>query len=117
MLISPAERKTFVLFLYYLFFGVLQLTTHSLLIKDIDCNIMVVYNYSRCQRSGINQSCSLDTTLFIEMFSLLPNILVSLLPVISLFLIINIRGVLVSCKSCFYRVTQFHDNTASSSVS
>ena len=114
VLISPAERKVFVVFLYYLFFGVFQLTTHSLLIKDIDPNIMVVHAFSQCQRSGINESCSLDTK-YIEMWSLFTNIVLFLLPVINLYFAMNISSFLTLCKYCPRRVTHFHSITHSNS--
>ena len=117
VLLSPAERKILVVFLFYLFFGVLQLSTFSLRIKDIDEDIRALGNYFQCQRSGVDQSCSLNAR-FIDHWSLSAFIVFLLLPVINLYFAIKLRSVCFLFNSCKnYRLTQFHSNTASTSVS
>ena len=117
VLLSPAERKILVVFLYYLFFGVLQLSTFSLSIKDIDQNIRDLGSYFQCQRSGVDQSCSLDAR-FINYWSLFSFIVLLLLPVINLYFAIKLRSVYFLFNFCkHYRLTLFHSNTASTSVS
>ena len=117
VLLSPAERKVLVVFLYYLFFGVLQLSTFSLNVKDIDQDIRALGNYFQFQRSGVDQSCSLNAR-FIDYWSLFAFIILVLLPVINLYFTIKLRNVYFLCNSCKnYRLTQFHSNTASTSVS
>ena len=116
VLLSPAERKVFVVFLYYLFSGVLQLSTFSLFNKDIDHNIKALGSYFQCQRSGHNESCSLDTR-FIEFWSLFAFIVLLLLPVINLYFALKLRSVFLLCKSFNYKVTRLYSNTVSNSVS
>ena len=117
VLLSPAERKVLVVFLYYLFFGVLQLSTLSLHVKDVDQGIRALGNYFQCQRSGVDQSCSLNAS-FIDHWSLFAFIVLLLLPVINLYFTMKLRSVYFLCNSCKnYRLTLFHSNTASTSVS
>ena len=117
VLLSPAERKILVVFLFYLFFGVLKLSTFSLRVKDIDEDIRALGNYFQCQRSGVHQSCSLNAR-FIDHWSLFAFIVFFLLPVINLYFAIKLRSVCFLFNSCKnYRLTQFHSNTASTSVS
>ena len=116
VLLSPAERKVFVVFLYYLFSGVLQLSTFSLVIKGIDHNIKALGSYFQCQRSGLNESCSLDTR-FIEFWSLLAFIVVLLLPVINLYFALKLKIVFLLCKSLNCQVIRLHRKTVSNSVS
>ena len=116
VLLSPAERKVFVVFLYYLFSGVLQLSTFSLVIKSNDHNIKALGSYFQCQRSGLNESCSLDTR-FIEFWSLLAFIVLLLLPVINLYFALKLKSVFLLCKSLNSQVIQLHRKTVSNSVS
>ena len=117
VLLSPAERKILVVFLYYLFFGVLQLSTFSLRIKDIDQDMRTLGNYFQCQRSGVDQSCSLNAR-FINYWSLFSFIVILLFPVINLYFAIKLRSVYFLFNFCKkYRLTLFHSNTASTSVS
>ena len=105
VLLSSAESKIFVVFLYYLFTGVLQLSTFSLTIKDIDHNIRVLGNYFRCQRSGLNESCSLETE-FIEFWSLFAFIVLLLLPAINLFFASKFSSICVMFKCRKYQVNR-----------
>ena len=115
--LSPAERKVLVVFVYYLFLGVLQLSTFSLNVKDIDEDIRALRNYFQCQRSGVDLSCSLNAR-FIDYWSLFTFIVLVLFPVINLYFTIKLRSVYFLCNSCKnYRLTLFHSNTASTSVS
>ena len=117
VLLSPAERKILVLFLYYLFFGVVQLSTFSLSIKVFDQEIRDLGSYIQCQRSGADQSCSLDAN-FIEYWALFSVLVLLLLPVINLYFAINLRSVYSLFNFCKnYRLTLFHSNTSSTSVS
>ena len=116
VLLSPAERKVFVVFLYYLFSGVLQFSTFSLVIRDIDHNIKALGSYFQCQRSGLDESCSLDTR-FIEFWSLLAFIVVLLLPVINLYFALKLKTVFLLCKSLNCQVIQLHGKTVSNSAS
>ena len=115
VLLSPAERNILVVFLYYLFFGVVQLSTFSISIKDIDQNIRALGNYFQCQRSGIDQSCSLNAR-FINYWSLFAFIVLLLFPVINLYFAMKLRSVYFLLNICKkYRLTLFHINTAVSS--
>ena len=117
-LLSPAERKVLVVFLYYLFFGVLQLSTFSLSINDVDHNIKALGGYFQCQRSGLDESCSLDAR-FTEFWSLFAFIVLLLLPVINLYFALKLKSINLLCNSCknSYRLTEFHSNTTSNSIS
>ena len=116
VLLSPAERKVFVVFLYYLFLGVLQLSTFSIVIRNIDHNIKALGSYFQCQRSGLNESCSLDTR-FIEFWSMFAFIVLLLLPVINLYFALKLRNVFLLCKSFNYQVARLYSNTVPNSVS
>ena len=59
-LLSSAEFKLFVVFVYYLFSGALQLTTFSISTRNIDHDVSAITTYINCQRSGKNSSCSLE---------------------------------------------------------
>ena len=57
---SPAERKIFIVFLYYLGTGALQLTTFSIANKHINHDTDELASYFSCQRSGYDSTCSFD---------------------------------------------------------
>ena len=84
VLFSPAERKIFVVFLYYLFSGALQLTTFSIYVRNINHNFNILYSYFTCQRSGLDDSCTLETKKN-PFWALFAFIVLFLFPVINLY--------------------------------
>ena len=98
---SPAERKIFVVFLYYLLSGALQLTTFSISIKNFDHNAGVLLDYFNCQRSGKDDSCSLNTK-HTKFWSLFAFTVLLLLPVINLYFAVKLSKVFVICKFCVF---------------
>ena len=115
VLLSAAESKIFVVFLYYLFTGVLQLSTFSLAIKEVDQNIRVLGNYFQCQRSGLNESCSPETE-FIEFWSLFAFIVLLLLPAINLYFASKLGSICVMFKSRKNQVNRLRSRMFSTST-
>lgn len=99
-LFSPAERKVFVVFLYYLFSGVLQLTTFSIVIKEIDRNREALLDYFTCKSTGGDDSCSSNIE-HTEFWSLFATIILLLFPIINLYFSVNFnRSFLLKCCCC-----------------
>ena len=61
VLLTPAERKIFVVILYYLLFGMINLTQFLVYTRNLNHNFLVVFSYFNCQRSGVNDLCSLES--------------------------------------------------------
>jgi hypothetical protein len=89
VLFSPAERKIFVVFLYYLFSGVLQLTIFSITTANLSKTIDDFNAYFNCQRSGEDSLCSLDTKQA-PFWSLFAFIVLFLFPAINLYFAMKI---------------------------
>ena len=94
-LFSPAERKIFIVFLYYLFAGALNLTTFSLYVRDIAYNFTALADYFSCQRSGLNNNCY---TLGKKKY---PFIVIFLFPVANLYFCLKLDDFKVLFKFCF----------------
>ena len=99
ILLSPPERKIFIILIYYTFSVALQLTTFSLSVRNISHDINAIFSYFSCQQSGENSSCSLDTAQnpFLSLFALIVLLLV---PAMNLFLAMRLNDVGVLYKPC-----------------
>ena len=108
-LLSSAEFKLFVVFVYYLFSGALQLTTFSISIRNIAHNVSAITTYINCQRSGKNSSCSLE--LKHTFWSLFAFIVLLLFPVINLFFVLKLSYFKRLCMAGGKRVTLLRRST------
>ena len=99
IILSPAERKIFIVLLYYTFSVALQLTTFSLSTRNINHDINAIFSYFTCQQSGENSSCTLDTAQN-PFWSLFALIIFLLLPAIHLFFAMRLNDMKVPCKPC-----------------
>ena len=108
-LISSAEFKLFVVFVYYLFSGALQLTTFSISTRNIDHDVSAITTYINCQRSGKNSSCSLE--LKHTFWSLFAFIVLLLFPVINLFFVLKLSYFKRLCMAGGKRVTLLRRST------
>ena len=97
VMFSPAERKIFIVFLYYLFSGALQLTTFSVYIRDISHNFNAIAAYLNCQRSGLDESCVLETKKN-PVWALISFVVLFLVPVINLFFAMKLSDFKMLCK-------------------
>ena len=118
IILTPAERKIFIVLLYYTFSVALQLTTFSLSTRNINHDINAIFSYFSCQQSGENSSCTLDTAQnpFWALFAL---IVLLLLPSINLFFAMNLRDFRGLCRPCLTllrRVKPKQSSVISSSV-
>ena len=115
---SPAERKIFIVFLYYLGSGALQLTTFSIATKNINHDIDAIASYFSCQRSGYDSACSLNTAQN-PVWALLAFIVLLLFPAIHFVYAIRASDVKWFCNLCA-RVGRasllLNNSTATSSV-
>ena len=116
---SPAERKIFVVFLYYLLSGALQLTTFSISIQYFDHNAGALLDYFNCQRSGRDESCVFNTK-HTKFWSLFAFTVLLLLPVINLYFAMKLSNLLYLCKFCVHTSKQLalinHSSTDSTSA-
>lgn len=80
---GPAERKVFLVFLYYMTSGALVLTTYLLATRHIDYDVESTLSYFNCQRSGHNSTCSLDRVQT-QVWSLMSYIVIGLFPTVNL---------------------------------
>ena len=108
-LLSSAEFKLFVVFVYYLFSGALQLTTFSISTRNIAHNVSAITTYINCQRSGKNSSCSLE--LKHTFWSLFAFIVLLLFPVINLFFVLKLSYFKRLCMAGGKRVTLLRRST------
>ena len=90
-MLSSAELKLLVVFFYYLFSGVLQLTTFSIATTRIDHDINDIDAYFRCQGSGEDSSCSLNLKQN-ELLNLFALIVLFLSPAINLFFALKLHS-------------------------
>ena len=103
-LLSSAELKLLVVFFYYLFSGVLQLTTFSIATTRIDHDINDIYAYFRCQGSGEDSSCSLNLKQN-RFWSLFALIVLFLFPAINLFFALKLHSARKLVKASGRRMT------------
>ena len=108
-LLSSAEFKLFVVFVYYLFSGALQFTTFSISTRNIAHNVSAITTYINCQRSGKNSSCSLE--LKHTFWSLFAFIVLLLFPVINLFFVLKLSYFKRLCMAGGKRVTLLRRST------
>ena len=115
---SPAERKIFIVFVYYLGSGALQLTTFSIATKHINHDIDAIASYFSCQRSGYDSACSLEIAQN-PVWALLALIVLLLLPAINFVYAIRGDDFKRFCNLCA-RVSRvsllLNNSTATSSV-
>ena len=109
-LLSSAEFKLFVVFVYYLFSGALQLTTFSISTRNIAHNVSAITTYINCQRSGKNSSCSLELKQN-RFWSLFALIVILLFPVINLFFVLKLSYFKRLCMAGGKRVTLLRRST------
>ena len=109
-LLSSAEFKLFVVFVYYLFSGALQLTTFSISTRNIDHDVSAITTYINCQRSGKNSSCSLELKQN-RFWSLFALIVLLLFPVINLFFALKLSYFKRLCIVGWKRVTLLRRST------
>ena len=114
VLFSPAERKIFVVFVYYLFSGALHLTTFSIYVRDISHNFTALADYFNCQRSGLGDSCTLDTKKN-PIWALLSFIVLFLFPVINLYFAVKLSDLKVLCVFLCQKFSPTHHNSSSTS--
>ena len=107
---SSAERKIFIVFVYYLASGAMQLTTFSVANKYVAHDVELITNYFNCQRSGYNSTCSLDTTQSHPVLLLLALIFLLLFPAINLVFTANLKDLRMFCKVCTAGVKTFLPN-------
>jgi hypothetical protein len=115
---SAAERKIFIVLLYYTFSVALQLTTFSLALRFINHDINAITTYFTCQRSGEDSSCSLNTRQN-PFWSLFALIVFLLLPAINLFFALRLSDLKLMCSLCLglrKRVTLQQSSAGSSSL-
>ena len=99
ILLSPPERKIFIILIYYTFSVALQLTTFSLSVRNISHDINAIFSYFSCQQSGENSSCSLDLAQN-PFWSLFALIVLLLVPSMNLLLAMKLNDVRVLYKPC-----------------
>ena len=119
VLFSPAERKIFIVLLYYTFSIALQLTTFSLSIRNINSDVAAYTSYISCQRSGEDSACTLNLAQN-PFWSLFALIVLLLLPAINLFFAIRLGDVKLLCKPCLLvreRITPQHSTTSAGTSS
>ena len=109
-LLSSAEFKLFVVFVYYLFSGALQLTTFSISTRNIDHDVSAITTYINCQRSGKNSSCSLELKQN-RFWSLFALIVLLLFPAINLFFALKLSYFKRLCIVGWKRVTLLRRST------
>ena len=114
-LFSPAERKIFIVFLYYLLAGALNLTTFSLYVRDIAYNFTALADYFSCQRSGLNDSCTLGTKKY-PLWALFSFIVIFLFPVVNLYFSLKLDDFRVLFKFCIRFVKRCSSKPSSKSL-
>ena len=100
---SPAESKVFIVFLYYIISGALELTTFSIDTRDIDHNIEAAVSYFNCQKNGYDNTCSLDIKQN-PVWSLMAFVFLMLFPAVNLIYAVkfsDIKAVLRMIRSNF----------------
>ena len=81
---SWAESKVFIVFLYYVISGALELTTFSITTRNMDHDIAAAVSYFDCQKNGYNDTCSLDIKETSSAVSIAAFVFLMLFPAINL---------------------------------
>ena len=90
---STAESKVFIVFLYYIISGGLELTTFSITTRNIDHDIAAAMSYFHCQKNGYNDTCSLDVKEISSVLSILAFIFLMLFPAVNLIYAVKFNDV------------------------